>query len=78
MPTSIQEIEVDFEVFKHCPHVIVLFYLLCPFLLIIYVLFCRVLMHKLCDVDLSFLTYKQKLAFWINIYNACIMNVLHF
>ncbi|KAJ1389421.1 Ternary complex factor MIP1, leucine-zipper [Sesbania bispinosa] len=34
----------------------------------------RVLMHKLCDVDLSFLTYKQKLAFWINIYNACIMN----
>ncbi|KAJ1399334.1 Ternary complex factor MIP1, leucine-zipper [Sesbania bispinosa] len=34
----------------------------------------RVLMHKLCDVDLSFLTYKQKLAFWINVYNACIMN----
>ncbi|KAL4364628.1 hypothetical protein HN51_024432 [Arachis hypogaea] len=34
----------------------------------------RTLMHKLCDVDLSFLTYKQKLAFWINIYNACIMN----
>ncbi|ESW13861.1 hypothetical protein PHAVU_008G232500 [Phaseolus vulgaris] len=34
----------------------------------------RVLMNKLCDVDLSFLTYKQKLAFWINIYNACIMN----
>ncbi|OIW16143.1 hypothetical protein TanjilG_18858 [Lupinus angustifolius] len=34
----------------------------------------RLLMHKLCDVDLSFLTYKQKLAFWINIYNACIMN----
>lgn len=38
----------------------------------------RILMHKLCDVDLSFLSYKQKLAFWINIYNACIMNVLHF
>ncbi|CAJ1970901.1 unnamed protein product [Sphenostylis stenocarpa] len=37
----------------------------------------RVLIHKLCDVDLSFLTYKQKLAFWINIYNACIMNVLN-
>ncbi|KEH28256.1 transcription factor, putative [Medicago truncatula] len=34
----------------------------------------RVLRHKLCDVDLSFLSYKQKLAFWINIYNACIMN----
>ncbi|XP_042514792.1 uncharacterized protein LOC122089269 [Macadamia integrifolia] len=34
----------------------------------------RILMHKLCTVDLTFLTYKQKLAFWINIYNACIMN----
>ncbi|KAH7537191.1 hypothetical protein FEM48_Zijuj03G0066000 [Ziziphus jujuba var. spinosa] len=34
----------------------------------------RVLMHRLCDVDLTFLTYKQKLAFWINIYNACIMH----
>ncbi|KAF8022075.1 hypothetical protein BT93_G2270 [Corymbia citriodora subsp. variegata] len=34
----------------------------------------RVLMHKLSSVDLSFLTYKQKLAFWINVYNACIMN----
>ncbi|GAV90366.1 DUF547 domain-containing protein/Lzipper-MIP1 domain-containing protein [Cephalotus follicularis] len=34
----------------------------------------RVLMHKLCNVDLMFLTYKQKLAFWINIYNACIMH----
>ncbi|KAF6148071.1 hypothetical protein GIB67_024246 [Kingdonia uniflora] len=33
----------------------------------------RFLMQKLCTVDLSFLTYKQKLAFWINIYNACIM-----
>ncbi|XP_043707525.1 uncharacterized protein LOC122656898 isoform X2 [Telopea speciosissima] len=34
----------------------------------------RILMHKLSTVDLIFLTYKQKLAFWINIYNACIMN----
>ncbi|MCL7023942.1 hypothetical protein MKW94_008149 [Papaver nudicaule] len=34
----------------------------------------RVLIHKLSTVDLSFLTYKQKLAFWINIYNACIMH----
>ncbi|KFK36857.1 hypothetical protein AALP_AA4G180700 [Arabis alpina] len=33
-----------------------------------------VLMQKLSEVDLSFLTYKQKLAFWINIYNACIMH----
>ncbi|KAI3850828.1 hypothetical protein MKX03_034871 [Papaver bracteatum] len=34
----------------------------------------RVLVHKLSNVDLSFLTDKQKLAFWINIYNACIMH----
>ncbi|KAG8490405.1 hypothetical protein CXB51_013694 [Gossypium anomalum] len=35
----------------------------------------RILMHRLSNVDLTFLTYKQKLAFWINIYNACIMHV---
>ncbi|XP_028792688.1 uncharacterized protein LOC114748455 isoform X2 [Neltuma alba] len=34
----------------------------------------RVLINKLCEVDLNFLTNNQKLAFWINIYNACIMN----
>ncbi|XP_052204934.1 uncharacterized protein LOC127809841 isoform X2 [Diospyros lotus] len=34
----------------------------------------RTLMRKLCNVDLTPLSYKQKLAFWINIYNACIMN----
>ncbi|KAF5729596.1 putative WAP four-disulfide core domain protein 8 [Tripterygium wilfordii] len=34
----------------------------------------RSLMQNLCNVDLTFLTYKQKLAFWINIYNACIMH----
>ncbi|PRQ59215.1 putative ternary complex factor MIP1, leucine-zipper [Rosa chinensis] len=34
----------------------------------------RKLMRQLCDVDLTCLTYKQKLAFWINIYNACIMH----
>ncbi|XP_038981068.1 uncharacterized protein LOC103703500 [Phoenix dactylifera] len=34
----------------------------------------RVLMQKLCNVKLSSLTNKQKLAFWINIYNACIMH----
>ncbi|KAL8247711.1 hypothetical protein R6Q59_008927 [Mikania micrantha] len=33
-----------------------------------------VLMQKLCSVKLNLLTYKQKLAFWINIYNACIMH----
>ncbi|TYH14225.1 hypothetical protein ES288_A06G203300v1 [Gossypium darwinii] len=35
----------------------------------------RILLHRLSNVDLTFLTYKQKLAFWINIYNACIMHV---
>ncbi|RWR86088.1 WAP four-disulfide core domain-containing protein [Cinnamomum micranthum f. kanehirae] len=34
----------------------------------------RFLMLKLCSVDLSLLTYKQKLAFWINTYNVCIMH----
>ncbi|KAF9597133.1 hypothetical protein IFM89_015962 [Coptis chinensis] len=34
----------------------------------------QVLRHNLSTVDLSVLTYKQKLAFWINIYNACIMH----
>ncbi|CAN6692352.1 unnamed protein product [Malus baccata var. baccata] len=34
----------------------------------------RVLMNDLQVVDLGSLTYQQKLAFWINIYNACIMN----
>ncbi|KAL6967198.1 hypothetical protein U1Q18_033000 [Sarracenia purpurea var. burkii] len=34
----------------------------------------RVLMNSLQKVDLRFLTYQQKLAFWINIYNACIMH----
>ncbi|KAF3789384.1 hypothetical protein EJ110_NYTH18533 [Nymphaea thermarum] len=35
----------------------------------------RILLSKLCKVELRFLTYKQKLAFWINMYNACIMHV---
>ncbi|KAI4339191.1 hypothetical protein MLD38_024155 [Melastoma candidum] len=34
----------------------------------------RVLMHKLCTVNLAYLTDKQKLAFWINIYNSCVMH----
>ncbi|KAL5973328.1 hypothetical protein ACLOJK_029978 [Asimina triloba] len=34
----------------------------------------RGLMQRLCYADLTLLTYKQKLAFWINIYNACIMH----
>ncbi|KAJ1282606.1 hypothetical protein BS78_03G065400 [Paspalum vaginatum] len=34
----------------------------------------RGLMQKLCAVDPSLLTNKQKLAFWINIYNFCVMH----
>ncbi|KAJ8751604.1 hypothetical protein K2173_016855 [Erythroxylum novogranatense] len=34
----------------------------------------RVLMSNLQTVDLKFLSYQQKLAFWINMYNACIMH----
>ncbi|GMH04272.1 hypothetical protein Nepgr_006111 [Nepenthes gracilis] len=33
-----------------------------------------VLMRQLSNFDLTLLTYKQKLAFWINIYNSCIMH----
>ncbi|KAJ4848706.1 hypothetical protein Tsubulata_033727 [Turnera subulata] len=36
----------------------------------------RILMQKLGNVDLTLMTYKQKLAFWINIYNASIMHAL--
>ncbi|ONI00829.1 hypothetical protein PRUPE_6G106400 [Prunus persica] len=39
----------------------------------------RVLMNDLRVVDLGSLTYQQKLAFWINMYNACILNgFLHY
>lgn len=34
----------------------------------------RNLMNNLRKVDLRFLTHHQKLAFWINIYNTCIMH----
>ncbi|KAE9593185.1 hypothetical protein Lal_00028991 [Lupinus albus] len=34
----------------------------------------RILMSNLQKVDLKSLTYQQKLAFWINLYNACIMH----
>ncbi|RLN22592.1 uncharacterized protein C2845_PM07G01540 [Panicum miliaceum] len=36
----------------------------------------RGLMQKLGTADPSLLTNKQKLAFWINIYNFCVMHVL--
>uniref|UniRef100_A0A804JV71 Ternary complex factor MIP1 leucine-zipper domain-containing protein n=1 Tax=Musa acuminata subsp. malaccensis TaxID=214687 RepID=A0A804JV71_MUSAM len=34
----------------------------------------KVLLRKLESVDISELTHQQKLAFWINIYNSCMMN----
>ncbi|XP_012574015.1 uncharacterized protein [Cicer arietinum] len=34
----------------------------------------RILMSNLQTVDLKGLTNQQKLAFWINLYNACIMH----
>ncbi|KAG1366605.1 hypothetical protein COCNU_13G003950 [Cocos nucifera] len=34
----------------------------------------KLLLRKLAFVDLSGLTHQQKLAFWINIYNSCMMN----
>ncbi|CAN6472154.1 unnamed protein product [Victoria cruziana] len=34
----------------------------------------RNLINKLSTVDLRFMTYKEKLAFWINTYNACFMH----
>lgn len=34
----------------------------------------RVLVDKLSSVDLRSLSHQQKLAFWINIYNACMMS----
>ncbi|KAK9136084.1 hypothetical protein Syun_015414 [Stephania yunnanensis] len=34
----------------------------------------KFLLEKLSTVDLKGLTHQQKLAFWINIYNSCMMN----
>lgn len=34
----------------------------------------KVLLRKLAAVDLAGLSHQQKLAFWINIYNSCMMN----
>lgn len=34
----------------------------------------KLLLRKLTTVDLLGLTHQQKLAFWINIYNSCMMN----
>ncbi|KZV55455.1 hypothetical protein F511_32002 [Dorcoceras hygrometricum] len=34
----------------------------------------RNLMQKLGKVNITYFTHKQKLAFWINVYNACVMH----
>ncbi|MCD7450739.1 hypothetical protein HAX54_008300 [Datura stramonium] len=34
----------------------------------------RTMVQKFSNVDITCLTYKQKLAFWINVYNICIMH----
>ncbi|KAI7744260.1 hypothetical protein M8C21_012268, partial [Ambrosia artemisiifolia] len=34
----------------------------------------KLLLAKLASVDLKSLTHQEKLAFWINIYNSCMMN----
>ncbi|CAH8314950.1 unnamed protein product [Eruca vesicaria subsp. sativa] len=34
----------------------------------------KVLLNKLATVNLDGLSHQQKLAFWINIYNSCVMN----
>ncbi|KAL2249654.1 UNVERIFIED_CONTAM: hypothetical protein Sindi_2439100 [Sesamum indicum] len=34
----------------------------------------RLLLEKLASVDLKDLTHQEKLAFWMNIYNSCMMN----
>ncbi|XP_076949371.1 uncharacterized protein LOC143621991 [Bidens hawaiensis] len=35
----------------------------------------KILLGKLALVDLTSVTHQEKLAFWINIYNSCMMNV---
>lgn len=43
-----------------------------------YVLICwALLLRRLSSVDLAGLSHQQKLAFWINVYNSCMMNVSH-
>ncbi|KAM0019237.1 putative ternary complex factor MIP1, leucine-zipper [Helianthus debilis subsp. tardiflorus] len=36
----------------------------------------KILLEKLALVNLTSLTHQEKLAFWINIYNSCMMNAL--
>lgn len=37
----------------------------------------RLLLQKLAAVNLEGLSHQGKLAFWINVYNSCMMNVWH-
>jgi hypothetical protein len=39
------------------------------------VLLVREMLEALQKVDLRNLTHQQKLSFWLNIYNTCIMHV---
>lgn len=39
------------------------------------VFFSRLLFRKLAKVSLTDLNHQEKLAFWINIYNSCMLNV---
>lgn len=39
------------------------------------VFFDRVLFQRLATINLKGLSHQEKLAFWINIYNSCMMNV---
>lgn len=40
-----------------------------------FICFFRFLLNKLTVVNLDGLSHQQKLAFWINTYNSCVMNV---
>lgn len=39
---------------------------------------CRIMFEKLASVNLENLNHQEKLAFWINVYNSCMMNVCQF
>jgi len=47
-------------------------------LLFLYVVLYRLLVEQLAEVDPSCLSCNEKLAFWINVYNALIMHVILF
>ena len=57
-----------------CLKLISLFLRFYLFIIYAFVLF-RILITKLASVKLQRLTHQEKLAFWINVYNSCMMNV---